>query len=105
MPPPLRPELERAALALWATPVHANSMVESTADDHLIAYTHYPLDGGAMLLLLIVVARSKFFRLRRAMTCAALFTEKHIHSLHLLGARPSPVTLLMVCGLQHVMES
>ena len=30
---PLKPE--RAALALWATPVHASSMVESTADDHL----------------------------------------------------------------------
>ena len=30
---PLRPE--RAALALWVTPVHASSMVESTADDHL----------------------------------------------------------------------
>ena len=29
----LRPE--RAALALWATPVPASSMVESTADDHL----------------------------------------------------------------------
>ena len=24
-----------AALALWVTPVHASSMVESTADDHL----------------------------------------------------------------------
>ena len=38
MPPPtvvcaLRPE--RAALALWVTPAHASSMVESTADDHL----------------------------------------------------------------------
>ena len=30
---PLRPE--RAALASWAMPVHASSMVESTADDHL----------------------------------------------------------------------
>ena len=30
---PLRPEW--ADLALWATPVHASSMVESTADDHL----------------------------------------------------------------------
>ena len=36
---PLRPE--RAALALWAPPVHASSMVESTADDHLT------LDGDA----------------------------------------------------------
>ena len=36
---PLRPE--RAALALWVTPVHASSMVESTADDHLT------LDGDA----------------------------------------------------------
>ena len=39
MPParhPLRPEPERAALALWARPVHAtSSMVESTADDYL----------------------------------------------------------------------
>ena len=36
---PLRPE--RAALALWVRPVHASSMVESTADDHLT------LDGDA----------------------------------------------------------
>ena len=36
---PLRPE--RAALALWVTPVHASLMVESTADDHLT------LDGDA----------------------------------------------------------
>ena len=36
---PLKPE--RAALALWVTPVHASSMAESTADDHLT------LDGDA----------------------------------------------------------
>ena len=35
----LRPE--RADLALWVRPVHASSMVESTADDHLT------LDGDA----------------------------------------------------------
>ena len=40
---PLRPE--RAALALWATPVHASSMVESTADDHLT------LDGDANMFV------------------------------------------------------
>ena len=36
---PLRPE--RAALALWATPVHASSMAESTTNEHLT------LDGDA----------------------------------------------------------
>ena len=40
---PLRPE--RAALALWVTPVHASSMVESTADDHLT------VDGDAMFVV------------------------------------------------------
>ena len=40
---PLRPE--RAALALWATPVHATSIVESTADDHLT------LDGDANVVV------------------------------------------------------
>ena len=40
---PLRPE--RAALALWATPVHPSSMVESTADDHLT------VDGDAMFVV------------------------------------------------------
>ena len=39
---PLRPE--RAALALWARPVHTSSMVESTADDYLT------LDGDANAL-------------------------------------------------------
>ena len=34
MPPPTEPP-ERAALALWATPVHASSIAESTTDDHL----------------------------------------------------------------------
>ena len=48
MPPPraahcaLRPE--RAALALWVTPVHASSMVESTADT-----TTLPLVRGSSL--------------------------------------------------------
>ena len=41
MPPPTEASRERAALALWATPVHASSMVESTAEDHLT------LDGDA----------------------------------------------------------
>ena len=40
---PLRPE--RAALALWVRPVHASSMVESTADGHLT------VDGDAMFVV------------------------------------------------------
>ena len=39
----LRPE--RAALALWATPAHASSMVGSTADDHLT------VNGDAMFVV------------------------------------------------------
>ena len=40
---PLRPE--RAALALWARPVHASSMAGSTADENLT------VDGDAMFVV------------------------------------------------------
>ena len=44
------PGLERAALAMWAMPVHASSMAESTADDQSVKHNNaFPL-----ILLLIV---------------------------------------------------
>lgn len=46
--PTLRPERRCSGLYLWATPVHASWMVESTADDHLAVDGDANVCAGAM---------------------------------------------------------
>ena len=82
---PLRPE--RAALALWVTPVHASSMVESTADDHLT------VDGDAMF----VVGADPEHAAGPSLSAADHQTVDGRTQWMVLSA---PINSLMVCGAQ-----
>ena len=84
---PLRPE--RAALALWATPVHASSMVESTADDHLTVNALWMSLSALSHRLHDAEADQVHFRYATALRCANLQRHRRQQGCRRLSSTPS----------------